>query len=114
METLQDFYNNYKNWFGDGSNVSCLYDGENNSMSHLTWEQHNILYSITAPHEGNDFTYLLRVNPKSTFDKWGNVDIEEFYDTIDELAHDLEYRDWIYRSLMWLYIDRYAESINED
>lgn len=111
MKTLNDFYDKYKKWFG--TTASPLFDDKDGSMSHLTWEMNEILYSITSPHEGNDFTFLLRVNPKKTFDKWGNADIEEYYDTIDELIFDLEHNQWIYRLLMWTYIDRYIESFED-
>lgn len=109
METLKDFL---KNWENTLTGASWLED-EKGNITNLTWEWDNILYSITSPHKGNDFTYMLRVNPKVTFDKWGNADIEEFFDDIDELNYYLEHRDWIKNALLDIYINRYLENYND-
>lgn len=109
MKTLKDFFDTWKNMLTE---ASYLEDKEGN-ITHLTWEWDNILYNITAPHEGNDFTYILRINPKRTFDKWDNADIEEFYDSINELSYDLTFNIWVYKALLNIYIDRYVADLGD-
>lgn len=43
--------------------------------------------SITDPHEGNNYKWLVRANDRETFDKWGNADFQELYDDIDDFMN---------------------------
>lgn len=82
MKTLEDFYEHNKYSLKD----IYTYEDIDGSLTHIGWEKDEILYNITAPHSENHFKFMIRINPKKTFDKWGNADIEEFFDTIDELV----------------------------
>lgn len=42
------------------------------------------LVSVTEPHEGNNYKWLVRANKHETFDKWGNADFQEYYDDIND------------------------------
>ena len=108
IKTLEEFKMKYekKLYFNNWHDIT---DGEG-KITNLYWSYNNLLFSITAPHEGNEYKYMLRINPANTFDKWGNADIEEFYDDMDSLNYDIEHNDWIYRQLMWIYVDRYIEN----
>lgn len=41
---------------------------------------------IVIPHKGNQFRWLLRIGFKSTFNKWGDVEYENTFDTFPLLA----------------------------
>lgn len=43
----------------------------------------DMLISVTAPHGGNGYNYLLRANRTVTFDRWGNSEYEELLPTAD-------------------------------
>jgi len=104
MNNLEDFFNRYKAML---HNVHFIYN--NTELTHLDWERNGIYYSVTAPHEGNNFMYMLRANPVATFDKWSNADYEEFYDDLYELARDIDYETGIILELLSVYVDRYLE-----
>ena len=59
-------------------------------------------YCIVAPHEGNNFSYILRRNPIITFDRWDIVDLEDFYDSAEDLLEELDYtKDLESIIIMW-------------
>ena len=46
---------------------------------------------VVAPHKGNHFSYMLRRNPIITFDRWDVADLEDFYDSAEDLLEELDY-----------------------
>lgn len=75
---------------------------ENNLLSHIYASKGCMYYSVIAPHKGNHFKYLLRRNPIITFDKWGNVDLEDAYNTAEDLLKNLDYKkDLEYIIFLW-------------
>lgn len=107
METMQDFYNQWKDI--DKLAISIITNDETGEITHIYMEDTFLYYSVVAPHSGNNYKYMLRINPIQTFDRWINADIEEFYDTINELNYNLRNNKWIYRTLLEIYLDRYVE-----
>ena len=47
----------------------------------------DMIACITIPHYGNGFKWLLRIGFKSTFNKWGDVEFEQKYDTFLDLEN---------------------------
>lgn len=45
-----------------------------------------IIACVVIPHKGNQFRWLLRIGFKSTFNKWGDVEYENTFDTFPLLA----------------------------
>ena len=41
---------------------------------------------VVIPHKGNHFRWFLRIGFKSTFNKWGDVEYENTFDTFPLLA----------------------------
>ena len=75
---------------------------ENNCLSHIYAEKGCMYYGVVAPHNGNDFSYMLRRNPIVTFDRWSIVDLEDFYDSAEDLLEELNYeRDLESIIIMW-------------
>ena len=112
IETMQDFYNEWKAI--NELLITAVTDDETGEITHIYMEDELLYYCIVAPHGGNGYKYMLRVNPKKTFDRWINADIEEFYDLIEALNYDLRNNKWIYRTLLEIYIDKYMEEIEQD
>ena len=52
------------------------------------------LISVTAPHGGNGYNYLLRANRTVTFDRWGNSEYEELLPTADGVIMLLATQDF--------------------
>ena len=46
----------------------------------------DMIACVVIPHKGNNFRWLLRIGFKSTFDKWGNAEYENTFDTFPLLA----------------------------
>lgn len=59
---------------GWGNNIDCLYD--DGEISHIYWEFEDRYFCVIEPHGGNNFHYMLRINDKTTFDRWGDADLE--------------------------------------
>ena len=71
-------------------------------LSHIYAEKGCMYYCIVAPHEGNNFSYMLRRNPIVTFDRWSIVDLEDFYNTAEKLLEELDYiKDLESIIIMW-------------
>lgn len=71
-------------------------------LSHIYAEKGCMYYCVVAPHEGNDFSYMLRRNPIITFDRWSVVDLEDFYDSAEDLLEELDYtKDLESVIIMW-------------
>ena len=104
-----------------GSNLGYVTDAEAASnvarlphdvqFTNIYWEINDLLFSITFPHQNNDYQYILRICPKKTFDRWSNAEIEVYYSDLDvsSLHLDLEYPMWIYRELFHYYLDLYLD-----
>ena len=60
-------------------------------LSHIYAEKGCMYYCVVAPHKGNHFSYMLRRNPIITFDRWNVVDLEDFYDSAEDLLEGLDY-----------------------
>lgn len=70
--------------------------------SHIYAEKGCMYYCIVAPHEGNNFSYILRRNPIITFDRWSITDLEDFYDSAEDLLEELDYtKDLESIIIMW-------------
>lgn len=70
--------------------IDTLID-ENNLLSHIFASKGCMCYAVVAPHKGNDFKYILRRNPIVTFDRWSIVDLEDFYNSAEDLLEELDY-----------------------
>ena len=71
-------------------------------LSHIYAEKGCMYYCVVAPHEGNDFSYMLRRNPIVTFDRWSTVDLENFYNSAEDLLKELDYtKDLESIIIMW-------------
>ena len=46
----------------------------------------DMIARVVIPHKGNYFRWLLRIGFKSTFNKWGDVEYENTFDTFPLLA----------------------------
>lgn len=46
----------------------------------------DMIACIVIPHKGNHFRWLLRIGFKSTFNKWGDVEYENKFDTFPLLT----------------------------
>ena len=46
----------------------------------------DMIACVVIPHKGNYFRWLLRIGFKSTFNKWGDVEYENTFDTFPLLA----------------------------
>lgn len=61
------------------------------SLSYIYAEKGCMYYCIVSPHEGNHFSYMLRRNPIITFDGWSAADLEDFYNSAEDLLKALDY-----------------------
>ena len=61
-----------------------------------------IMALIVSPHEGNDFSYLVRFSTVPAFDRWANsCPIEEFFETTQEVVSFLKNnKTRIYKELL--------------
>ena len=72
------------------------------TLSHIYAEKGYMYYCVVAPHKGNNFSYILRRNPIITFDRWSIVDLEDFYDSAEDLLEELDYtKDLESIIIMW-------------
>lgn len=55
----------------------------------------DMLISVTAPHGGNGYNYLLRANRGVTFDRWSNSEYEELLPTADGVIMLLATQDFV-------------------
>ena len=71
-------------------------------LSHIYAEKGCMYYCIVAPHKGNHFSYMLRRNPIVTFDRWSIADLEDFYNSAEDLLKELDYtKDLESIIIMW-------------
>lgn len=75
---------------------------DNGNISHIYAEKGLLYYCVVAPHSGNDFSYMLRRNAICTFDRWSMADLEDFYDSAEDLLSELSYiKDLEATIVMW-------------
>ena len=109
---MQDLYERL--FLTNKENLDCI-KNEDGTIRQIVWCYDNLLYSITEVEEidGEEKldNYLLRINPKKTFDRWSNADIEATYDTLNDLCFDIfeSSLTWIYRWLAQKYIEQYVD-----
>ena len=70
MDEILDYV---KGW---GHNIDCVYNDNDEGISHIYWEFEDRYFCAIEPHGGNNFHYMLRINDKATFDRWGDADLE--------------------------------------
>lgn len=63
----------------EGWRITGYIRDEETYYSHIYGQRDDIIISITAPHSGNGFSYMLRADYAATHDKWGNAIYEEFF-----------------------------------
>ena len=63
----------------EGWRITGYIRDEDTYYSHIYGQRDDIIISITAPHSGNGFSYMLRADATATHDKWGNAIYEEFF-----------------------------------
>lgn len=85
-----------------GFNIKDTIKDMNGELSHIYAEKGCLYYCVVAPHKGNDFRYMLRRNPIITFDRWSIADLEDFYDSAEDLLDELDYvKDLESIIIMW-------------
>lgn len=78
-------------------------------------QNEHIIALVVAPHEGNNYHYLVRFSTKAGFDRWANSRaIEKEFDTVMEIVQYLkENKLEIYKKL-FEYLSRKYEYIQEE
>ena len=72
------------------------------TLSHIYAEKGCMYYCVVAPHKENHFSYMLRRNPIITFNRWSITDLEDFYDSAEDLLEELDYtKDLESIIIMW-------------
>lgn len=106
--------NNILNWLRkNGFKIdsdSIVYDDEEHggNISHIYTEKGALYFCIIAPHEGNNNHYVLRANPKRTFDRWGVCDFQMMFKTPKFLIEFIQDNMvLIYEDILNYYIDCY-------
>lgn len=90
---------------------SSIIKDDDGTITHIYTGKDDLYFVIIAPHEGNDFKYLLRVNPKKTFDRWSVCDWDRSFPYAYQLVEYLEENMLkIYQDILEIYIDYYWES----
>ena len=80
---------------------SVLRDKKDNSITHIYFEDDLLYYCAIAPHEGNNYHYILRVNNKKTFDRWSVCDAQYMYLDSWSIANELqENMEMIYKDVL--------------
>lgn len=93
-----------------------IYDSyeNNNKLTHIYAEDNLLYYCIIAPHEGNDYSFLLRVNTKKTFDRWSICEFEEKFSTSEKLIKFLKKdKERIYREILAEVLEYHVKDFEE-
>lgn len=67
---------------------------EETYYSHIYCQKGDMIMSLTAPHSGNGFSYLLRADYAASHDKWGNAAYEETFQDEGSLILKILISDW--------------------
>lgn len=74
---------------------------ENNEITHIYFEDDLLYYCVIAPHEGNNYHYILRVNNKKTMDRWSVCDAQYIYLDPEAIVNELqENMEMIYKDVL--------------
>ena len=89
---------------------SSVIRDDDGAITHIYTSKDDLYFLVVAPHEGNHFKYLLRANPKTTFDRWSVCDFEREFEQSHEVAKYLEENIIrIYQDILELYTNHYME-----
>ena len=78
----------------EGWRITGYIRDDDTFYSNLYAVQDEIVISITAPHSGNGFSYLLRADYAASHDKWGNAAYEETFQDEGSLILKILISDW--------------------
>lgn len=87
---------------------SIIYNDEEygGGITHIYTEKGALFFCIIAPHDGNNNHYILRANPKRTFDRWSICDFQMMFKKYNDLLCYLEDNmTLIYEHILDYYID---------
>lgn len=86
------------------------YNEENGTknITHIYTKKDDLSFVFIAPHAGNNFKYLMRVNPTKTLDRWSVCDIQNEYSTEEEVINNFDLIK-LYQKLLDIYIDNNIE-----
>ena len=70
-----------------------IYD-EDTFYSHLYAMRNEIVLSLTAPHSGNGFSYLLRADYAASHDRWSNAAYEQVFKEDSALMLEILLTEW--------------------
>lgn len=79
----------------EGWRITGYIRDDDTFYSNLYAVQDEIVISITAPHSGNGFSYLLRADYAASHDKWGNAAYEENFADVADLLLAILYKNFI-------------------
>lgn len=68
-----------------------------------------ISYCIIAPHSGNDYKWLLRLNATATLDRWSVCDIQLAFDNVEDLINTIDDT----KKITYLVLDYYISQAQE-
>lgn len=85
---------------------------DTNEITHIYCDKDILSFVFIAPHSGNKFKYILRVNPTETLDRWSVCDIQKEYNSAMELLNDFDI-DKLYKELLEIYINFYKHCSDE-
>ena len=70
--------------------ISIIKDENENTISHIYFEDRQLFYCAIAPHEGNGMHFVLRANAKANFDRWSIAAHESYHNNIKQIIDMLE------------------------
>jgi hypothetical protein len=84
-------------------------------ITHIYATKKDLSFCIIAPHECDEYEYVLRVNPIITFDRWSTCDFEKSFATDKRfIAFLSEHMIDIYSAILSVYIESYMRKESED
>ncbi len=93
------------------TSVDIIESEIDSTSSHIYGGNDFIVVLVAAPHEGNDYKWLLRMSPKVSFDRWANsCAVDEEFESADDLRYYLyDCESDIYAKLFEALSEEYAE-----
>lgn len=107
MEDILDFLNKHREL-----HITDIIK-DNDEITHLYFECDDLYFCAIAPHSGNNYQFLLRANPKKTFDRWSVADLQIPYITAQRLIDYFNIDDFR-KQLLDIYVDYYNEEYGFD